>query len=187
MVDAAEKLPMSMDEFLAWEQEQPTRHEFLGGEIIAMTGASDRHNTIAINLTLQLRDRLRGGPCRVFMSDIKVEVEAADAFFYPDLLVTCSEQDAASPLVKREPTLIVEVLSPSTASYDLGQKFAHYRQLPSLQEYVLVDPDRPFIELFRRSGADQWQLIQACGLESELELTSLALALPMAPIYHDLP
>ncbi|HNK33121.1 MAG TPA: Uma2 family endonuclease, partial [Plasticicumulans sp.] len=127
---------MSLAAFLDWEATQPERHEYVRGEVFAMTGASDRHNLVAGNLYMLLRTHLRGSPCQVFISDMKVRVDAADAIFYPDLLVTCSASDRSDRLAKRDPVVIVEVLSPSTAGYDLSAKFAHYRRLASLQEYV---------------------------------------------------
>ncbi|MCB1982700.1 MAG: Uma2 family endonuclease, partial [Rhodoferax sp.] len=120
---------LSADEFLAWEAGQPLRHEFVAGEVFAMAGGEDRNNTVALNLVVALRQSLRGSPCRVYAGDVKLGVEAADAFFYPDLMVTCSAADAADRLVKREPVLVVEVLSPATAAFDRGPKFAAYRML----------------------------------------------------------
>jgi Uma2 family endonuclease len=179
-------LRMSYSEFLHWEQEQEARHEFACGEVFAMAGSTDRHNLVALNIAVILREQLRGKPCRIFMSDVQVRVEAADAAFYPDVMVTCAPEDAAEPRVKRHPGLIVEVLSPSSASFDIGHKFACYRQLQSLQEYVLVDPDRVGIEIFRREVDDRW-VLDPVGLGDTLRLACIGVEAPVAAVYQDVP
>ena len=115
MGHAARMAVMTADDYLAWEATQTERHDFVNGEVFAMAGAEDRHVTVSLNVAIALRQHLAGSPCRTFMADMKVQAAAGNAFFYPDVVVTCSEADRASPLVKREPTLIVEVLSASTA------------------------------------------------------------------------
>ena len=133
MANPALKPRFSPEEYLAWEAEQVEKHEYVDGEVFAMAGAGEGHVTITGNVYMALRQHLKGSPCRTFMADMKVQANANNAFFYPDVVVTCSARDAQDPLVKREPTLIVEVLSPSTAAYDRGAKFSSYRQLASLQ------------------------------------------------------
>ncbi|HNB89834.1 MAG TPA: Uma2 family endonuclease [Plasticicumulans sp.] len=174
---------MSLAAFLDWEATQPERHEYVRGEVFAMTGASDRHNLVAGNLYMLLRTHLRGSPCQVFISDMKVRVDAADAIFYPDLLVTCSASDRSDRLAKRDPVVIVEVLSPSTAGYDLSAKFAHYRRLASLQEYVTIDPDAPLVQVFRRSP-DGWTL-HAAEAGDTVGFASIDLCVPIAAVYED--
>jgi Uma2 family endonuclease len=174
------------EEFLAWEAEQPGKHEFVAGEIFAMGGASDRHATISLNIASALRDYLRGGPCRSFMADMKVRVDAADAFFYPDVLVTCDPADQERSHYKAAPVLVVEVLSPSTEAFDRGQKFAAYRRLPSLQEYLLIDPTQGSVELYRRDASDHW-VLHAHGPAETVDLTSVECALTGATIFEDAP
>ena len=141
MGHAAQKPVFTAAEYLVWEAGQTERHEFVDGEVFAMAGAEDRHVTVAMNMAFALRQHLTGSPCRTYMSDMKLHVAAANQYFYPDVLVTCSPLDQANATVKSEPKLIAEVLSPSTAAYDRGLKFGLYRALPSLQEYVLsADP-----------------------------------------------
>ena len=123
-----------------------------------MAGAEDRHVTATLNVAMALRQHLSGSPCRVYLQDMKVHAEASNAFFYPDVLVTCSAADRQSPLVKREPVMIVEVLSPSTAAYDRGEKFAHYRGIASLAEYVLVDLDTRRVDVHRKGSDGLWVL-----------------------------
>ncbi len=154
----AVQLPMSADEFLAWDSTQTIKHEFVRGEVFAMAGAQEAHVTAMGNLYNALRQHLRGSPCRAFIADMKLRVEAADAFFYPDLMVTCSAADATDRLVKREPVLVVEVLSPATAAFDRGPKFTAYRMLASLQEYLLVDVDPRRCDLYRRGADGLWVL-----------------------------
>lgn len=181
---ALRKPVFGAEDYLAWEAEQNEKHEYLAGEVFAMAGASEAHVTIAGNVYSALRNHLRGQPCRAFISDMKLEVAAADAFFYPDVFVTCSPADASLKDRKREPTLVVEVLSPTTAAYDRGAKFAHYRRLESLREYVLVDTERVAVDVFRRDGEGHWVLYPA-GPGETVELASVGLMLPVEAIYED--
>ncbi len=158
MGQAAQKPVLSAEEFIAWESSQAERHEFVNGEVFAMAGAEDRHVTVAGNVYIALREHLRGTPCRTYVSDMKLNVAAANSYFYPDVMVTCDAGDAASALVKQEPVLLVEVLSLSTAAYDRGDKFVHYRRIASLQEYVLVDIDTRRTDVFRKQADGLWVL-----------------------------
>jgi Uma2 family endonuclease len=172
--------------YLAWEAEQSECHEWVDGDAYAMTGARDGHNRIAGNIYVALHLALRGTPCRVFMSDMKLRVESADAVFYPDVFVTCDARDRSpeADLMKQHPLLIAEVLSDSTAAYDRGRKFELYRQLPDLQEVMFVATDRMQVDLFRRNAQGRWELYPA-GDGDTLELASLALELPVAEVYAD--
>ena len=177
---------MSWEDFLAWEEGREGRFEYIQGEVFDMTGTTDRHNIVAGNLYVWLRRQLRGGPCHTFMSDVQVRVEAPDAAFYPDVVVTCDADDAASRRVKSAPTLIAEVLSESTAGYDTGRKFHAYRTLPSLCGYLLVDPEHPGVELFRRTDGDQW-LVETYAAGDTVSLPELTAELPVDLLYEDLP
>ena len=177
---------MTAAEFLAWDATQTLKHEFVGGEVFAMAGGEDRNNTAALNLVVALRQHLRGSPCRVYASDVKLRVDAADSFFYPDLMVTCSAADAADRLVKREPILLVEVLSPSTAAYDRGDKFASYRQLPSLAEYLLVDVDSRRCDLFRKRSDDGLWVLHPSAPGQGVQLASVDLAISAEALWADL-
>jgi Uma2 family endonuclease len=172
--------------FLAWEDEQPDRHEWVDGEVFAMTGARDAHNRIALNFASTLKAALRGTPCRTFMADMKVYIEAADSVVYPDVFVTCDARDrsAEADLVKRHPTLVIEVISNSTGAYDRGRKFALYRSVASLKEVLFVEQDRMQVDLFRRGGDGRWVLYPA-GATDQVELASLDQALSVASIYED--
>ena len=173
-------------EYLAWETGQLERHEYLDGEVFAMAGAEDRHVTVGGNLYIALRQHLSGSPCRTFMSDMRLHVAAANSYFYPDILVTCSPLDQASALVKTEPKLIIEVLSPSTAAYDRGVKFSQYRRLGSLQEYVLVDLDSRSTDCYRL-GADGLWVLHPFAKGETVTLASVALALTAAQLFAEVP
>lgn len=171
--------------YLDWEAQQAEKHEYLDGEVFAMAGASDAHVTVAGNLFMALRTHLRGGPCSVFISDMKLHVQADNAFFYPDVFVTCAESDRAQSLAKSAPTLVAEVLSPATSAYDRGAKFAAYRKLPSLREYVLIDPERLSVDLFRRDDAQDRWVLHPFEAQDTVEFASVGLTLPMASVYED--
>lgn len=180
------KLPaFSGEDYLAWEARQPARSEYVAGEVFAMAGGEDRHATASLNLAIALRAELRGSPCRVYMSDVKLRVEAADAYFYPDVFVTCSAADLADRLVKREPLLVAEVLSDSTAAYDRGGKFAAYRQLPSLREALFIDVARRVVDLYRRGDDGLW-VLHPLQAGDTMVLSSLGLSVPVDRIFDDL-
>lgn len=149
---------LDIDAYLAWDHAQTERSQLVDGEIFAMTGAEDRHVTVSLNVAMALREHLRDGPCRVYMSDMKLRVQAARSVFYPDVMVTCDPRDHDSRLVKQHPCLVVEVLSPSTAAFDRGDKFAHCRQLSSLAEYLLIDLDTRRCDLYRKGADGLWVL-----------------------------
>ncbi|TQV62101.1 MAG: Uma2 family endonuclease [Halothiobacillaceae bacterium] len=181
---AAEKLAFTADDFLKWESTQDTKHEFADGIAYAMAGAGEKHVTISGNVFAALRNHVRGTPCRSYIADMKLRVDKADAFFYPDVFVTCSEQDAKREDHKADPVLVIEVLSPSTAAYDRGLKFANYRQLPALMEYVLIDPERVSVEVFRRDASGHW-VLYPYGPDEAVELASVGMSLPIATVYED--
>ncbi len=183
---AAEKLRMSAQDFLAWDATQTVRHEFVAGEVFAMAGVGEAHVTAALNVAMALRLHLAGTPCRTFITDMKLQVEAAEAFFYPDVMVSGSAADAADPLVKRDPLLLVEVLLPGTAAYDRGDKFAAYRKLPGLREYLLVDTDSRRCDLYRK-GADGLWVLHPFEPDQALQLESVALDLQSAQLWAEVP
>ena len=184
MGHAAQNPTFSAADYLQWEATQPDRHEFIDGEVFAMAGAEDRHVTVGGNLYMALRQHLSGSPCRTFMSDMKLHVAAANQYFYPDVMVTCSEQDKTTPLVKSEPKLLVEVLSPSTAAYDRGLKFSCYRALPSLREYALIDLDSRTTDCYRKGDDGLWVLHPFASGET-VELASVALTVSAAALFAE--
>jgi Uma2 family endonuclease len=175
------------DAFLEWEKTQLEKYEYLDGQIVqvyAMVGARDAHVTVALNVASLLKEHLRGGPCRVYISDMKLRVEAANAFFYPDVFVTCDPRDRTEDTYKRFPLLVVEVLSESTAGYDRGRKFAVYRQVKSLQEYAIIDPDTFTVDCFRRDETDHWVLYAFAG-EDTVEFRSIDFKVPLSSVFED--
>lgn len=186
MGEAALKPPMSAADFLAWDATQTVKHEFVRGELFAMAGAGEAHVTAAGNVYAALRLHLKGSPCRTFIADMKLRVEAADAFYYPDVMVTCSPADAADAMARREPVLLVEVLSPSTAACDRGAKFAAYRQIPTLREYLLIDPDTRRCDLYRL-GADGLWALHPFEPGQDLRLASVNLEIPAATPWDEVP
>ncbi len=179
MALTAEKL--SMTDYLAWESQQPDRHEFYRGEVFATVGVRRVHGLVVLNLALAIKSHLKGGPCQVFSESLKLQV-ADDAIFYPDLFVTCDPADLKTDSIFRKPTLIVEVLSESTQSYDRGLKFAAYRRLESLREYVLIHPDTRRVEIFRRNQSGLFEIHDPASSEG-LHLSSIELHVPMAEIF----
>ncbi|AEF99162.1 Uma2 family endonuclease [Methylomonas methanica] len=184
-MQTAEQIRLSAEEFLAWEETQAEKHEFVAGEVFAMTDARQDHVIVSLNLASALKQHLRGTPCRTYIADMKLQVEAADAFFYPDVMVSCHPEDRLAKHYLSHPKLIVEVLSDSTADYDRGGKFVAYRKLDSLQEYLIVDVDNRRVECFRRTNQQDWLLHDYIG-EVDCELSSLSLTLPMAEIFEDI-
>ena len=184
MADPSRRAALSTEAYLELERQSEIKHEYVNGELFAMAGTTDVHNDIVANVHAALRAHLRGGGCRAYFADVKVRVEAANAFFYPDVFVTCAPDDHADPLVKRGPSLIVEVLSETTAEYDRVGKFASYRQLDSLVDYVLIDSRARWAEVFSRTESGEWRFQPARSVDV-LRLQSIGLELPMSVVYDD--
>jgi Uma2 family endonuclease len=185
MVEALNTI-VSHDDYLHAEQSSESKHEYLAGEIWAMVGASDAHVTIALNLAAILKQHLKGSPCRSYISDMKLRVEQADAYFYPDVMVSCDPRDLENKLIKQHPSFIAEVLSPSTEAFDRGQKFTCYRQLPSLQCYWLIDTGKQLIDSFVRTDNDDWLLHSYSQADEPVQIQTLDFTCSLEQIYDDL-
>ena len=176
---------LTPSEYLAWERKQPFKNEYHNGRIVAMSGASRAHNRITVDITVQLSNQLVGKECEVFAGDMRVRTSPTISYFYPDVIVVCGEprfeDDAFDTLLN--PILVVEVLSPSTAAYDRGEKFEHYKQLTSLQAYILVSQDRIRVEHYRRQGT-RWLHNTFQRLEDVLSLASIECEVPLRAIYR---
>ena len=185
MSSIAARTYLTPEEYIAAERKATLKSEYLSGEIVAMSGASDTHNLITMNVSAGLYNQLAERGCRVYASDMRVGIGAGVSYFYPDIAVTCDrprfEDDALDILTN--PQVIIEVLSTSTESYDRGEKFAHYRQLESLQEYILISQDRVRVEHYLRQGK-QWLLSEFRTLEDVLLLVSIGAELPLHQIYR---
>ena len=183
---AAEPL-LSEDGYLALEQKSEVKHEYFAGEMFAMAGGTLNHSLIASNFNSHLRSLLSGRGCLVFTSDLRVKIVATGLFTYPDVSVVCGPPDLlhqpSDTLVN--PTLIVEVLSESTEAYDRGTKFDHYRQIPSLTTYLLVNQDRARIEQFIRHTDFEWRNRVANGLDAVMELPALGVSISPSEIFSD--
>jgi Uma2 family endonuclease len=174
-------------QYLALEREAEYKSELINGQIYAMSGASREHNLIAGNVFGELRSQLKGRPCEAYTSDMRVEVSPTGMYTYPDVTVVCNsprfEDDHVDTLLN--PSVIVEVLSPSTEAYDRGEKFAHYRRLDSLTDYLLVSQDKARVEHFVRHGTrrNQWVLTEISGLDGVLRLASIGCDVSLSEIY----
>lgn len=178
---------ISEAEYLALEAQSPIKHEYVAGGVYAMTGASLRHNVIALNIAALLRAHLRGSPCRTFMSDAKLRVAKLNSYYYPDVMVTCDPRhQSMSPAdnVVDTPRLVIEILSTSTEATDRREKLLAYRSLPSLLEYMLVSQDEASIEIHRRQGDIGWQIITLTPGDP-VELSSVELLTHFAAVYEE--
>ena len=184
MVALPDRPLMSAEEYLAWEPTQEERYEYWDGEVVAMSGGTRNHNRITFNFSKLLDDALVDRPCEMYMADVKVQVQRGQKYFYPDVVVTCDDRDNDPQLVQF-PSLIIEVLSPSTEAIDRGTKFAKYRQFSTLKEYVLVQVEQPGVEVFRRNQQEQWVLSEY-GLGDSLKLESVGVEIAIADLYRQI-
>jgi Uma2 family endonuclease len=177
---------LSEQEYLARERKAEFKSEFYRGEVFAMAGATREHNLIAANMSRALGNQLAGRPCEVYQSDMKVRVAATGLYTYPDVVVGCGELQFADGEkdVLLNPIFIAEVLSASTAAYDCGPKAAHYRMLDSLQEFLLVDQNVPFVEHYIREDSGTWRVARHEGVEAVIELKSLGCRLALSDAYQ---
>jgi len=185
-MNVAQRIPLlTPAEYLRLERAATYRSEFFAGKMFAMAGGSPRHSLIKTNLVSELRSGLKGRPCTAFDSDLRVRVSATGLYTYPDASVICGELqfDDSERDTVLNPTLLAEVLSDSTEAYDRGKKFEHYRQVASLQEYLLVSQDTPRVELHSRNPDGSWTPTIAIGLVQTLVLPALGVKLSMAEIY----
>ena len=192
MVASPDFPPMTPQDYLAWEEKQPIRYEYLNGDVFAMTGGTIPHNQVAVNLAALLKSHLRGKGCKVLTSDAKVGISEKGPFHYPDVSVSCDERDRLARQFIRYPCLIVEVLSPSTEAVDRGEKFKHYRRIETLREYLLIDPDQLSVECYRLNERGNWELFHFCANDTELNtrdcevhLASVEFKFPLSLLYED--
>lgn len=177
------------EEYLERERASDWKHEFVDGEILAVSGGTLRHADLAMNFGSELKLRLRGSKCRVFTSDARVRTSATGSYVYPDLSVACGEsplyRGADDVLTNRK--VVVEVLSPSTADFDRGRKFELYREIPTLEEYVLVHSESAHVGHFARQLDASWIFREYRGLEGAIVMPSLQCTIRMADAYAGIP
>jgi Uma2 family endonuclease len=176
---------ISPAEYLAAERLADHKSELVDGRLYAMAGASRFHNRVSANFLIVLGAALKGSPCQAFAHDLRIAVESTNAFFYPDVVVACGELKWADDRgdVLLNPTILVEVLSPSTEYHDSVRKFGHYQSIPTLREYLLVSQDEPAIIHYRRDPGADWRVKLVRGLDSMLELESIKQSLALADLY----
>ena len=182
---AYEKRKYSIEEYLEMEHAATEKHEFYRGEIFAMSGAKIPHNIVAANTLVALSNKLDGKPCQPYNSDLRIHIEKNTLFTYPDISVICGEpvtlnNDDFNAL---NPSIIFEVLSPSTKDYDRGEKFRLYRDVPSLREYILIDSESIHIEAFHINPSGFWQLQEYNNINEALELHTIGISLMLDEIY----
>jgi Uma2 family endonuclease len=192
MVTSLLPTTMTPEAYLAWELDQDTKHEYEHGEIIDMTGGRLDHNEIAINLITLIKAHLRGQGCRVLGGDAKVMTQGG-VYYYPDVVVSCDDRDSTAREFLQYPCLIAEVLSPSTEKRDRGQKFQNYRTMETLQEYLIIDCDRPSLEIYRRNQNNNWELMHIFNTQldfattnPEVDLASINLHFSLAELYENI-
>jgi Uma2 family endonuclease len=184
MIAIPQKQPkMTFEEYLRWELNQDIRYEYINGEVFAMTGGTIPHNDIALNLYRPLYSHLRPRGCRVNVSDVKVQVNPNSIYLYPDLVVSCHHEDINARKFIQHPQLIVEVLSPSTTNKDKGEKFRYYLTIPSLQEYILIDSERIYVERYCRGEGRMW-LYYPYTTGDIITLSSIEFEFPIELLYE---
>jgi Uma2 family endonuclease len=188
MVAASQQEPIRMTEaeYLAFEQDSDIKHEFVNGDVFAMTGASWRHNVICSNVNIALGGQLANKDCTVVASDMRLKVASRVSYRYPDLMVVCGDPafvDDRTDTIS-SPTVVIEVLSASTALVDHNEKLHEYIRLTSLHEYILISQDAAQVERFLRQEADEWLYKQITGIESRLDLRSIGCTLALSDVYN---
>jgi Uma2 family endonuclease len=184
MVASLDSSYMSPEAYLKAEQDSLIKHEYRQGLVYAMAGASNAHVLVAGNLFAMLRNHVRGSGCRAYISDTKVQIDSVKTYYYPDVAISCDQRDREFKDFLRHPCLIVEVLSDTTEAFDRGDKFNDYRNLESLQEYVLVSQTRKRVECFRKNAEGQWVLYPYSEVD-EMNLASVDFRCAIADVYED--
>ena len=183
---------ISEEAYLAFEEESEFRHEYVNGELVRMAGATEEHNIIGSNMNAELNTKLRGKPCRVYASDMRVQIvkKSHNIYRYPDIVVVCGERSFTESKSKKSvtlinPTVLIEILSDGTASVDTIQKLDEYRKVESLQAYIIIAQDSPRIVKYYRTDTG-WSDKIYIGLEATVELPSIDCAVTLSDIYYNL-
>jgi Uma2 family endonuclease len=186
MIAAKENSPqLTPEEYFTWEEKQLEKHEYINGQVYAMSGGSKNHSLISVRLITLFANYLEGSSCETGNSDLRVNIVETDNYTYPDVSVTCDERDEAATQHITYPCLIVEVLSDSTEAYDRGGKFRMYRNNPILQDYLLVSSTRIEMDLYYKNDANEW-IILNYKVGDIIELKSINLSFPIEQIYRGL-
>ena len=177
---------MSPKDFLDWERKQEYKHEYAGGQIFAMAGASINHNLILKNLIVTAGSFLKNKPCDIFPSDLRVAVKSKDSFFYPDATIICGDPEFDDSQMKdtiKNPSVIFEILSPSTEDYDIGKKFFFYMQMESLKQYITVDSRNTHLRIANKMEDGTWKFSELMEKNDLLFIDSIGLSIPLMDIY----
>jgi len=182
-----EKRRLSIEEYFEMERDSDERHEYQDGQILAMAGGSPEQSFIIANIVGEVRTALKGKPCRVAESNLRIRVPHRPHCVYPDASIICGPlqfdpQDDRRQTITN-PRVIIEVLSPSTEAYDRGDKFTQYREIESFEEYILISQDRPNVESFLRQPDGAWSILNFTGMETTAKIRSLGIEVPMTEIY----
>ena len=178
---------LTFDEYIALERRTGSKFEFRNGDIRAMAGASPAHSLMEANLIAALVPRLAGSGCRVYAASLRILIEASELYTYPDISIVCGPLLLGPGMSATNPKVLIEVLSPSTRRYDRAAKFQHYRQIPSIEEYILIEQQSYSIERRRRLPDGEWESTSFQGEDANLELASLNVTIPLRQIYADVP
>lgn len=185
-MSALHKIPyLSEQEYLDFDLAADCRHEYLHGTIYAMSGGTERHSRVTLNIAFQLRIAARGGHCGVFVNDMRLRLDQGRVYYYPDVMLVCDRNDREA-IYKEHPCLLAEVLSPSTSSIDRREKCLAYQKIPGLRYYLLVGADRERVEYFQRDSAGEWQMaVLEAGEVLVVECEGYRAELTLAAIYED--
>lgn len=177
---------MTPAEYLVWEDQQELKHEYVEGEIITMQGASWNHNAIVSNIVGEVRQFLKGKSCRIQPSDLRVSAKSMKSYFYPDATIFCDEPEIPENTghTFRNPTVIFEVLSPSTADYDLGRKLFFYMQIDSLKEYIIIDSRKYEVRIGRRQANNLWEFETIDSLSDSIAIKTINMSLTLQEVYE---
>lgn len=186
MIAAKENFPhITPEEYFAWEEKQLEKHEYIDGQVYAMSGGSKNHSLISVKFITLFSNHLEGGGCEIGNSDLRVKIVETTNYTYPDVSVTCDDRDKTTTQYITYPCLIVEVLSPSTEAYDRGGKFRMYRNNPVLQDYLLVSSTSIEMDLYHKNDAGEWLIINYKAGDT-IELKSINLSLAIEQVYRNL-
>ncbi len=179
--------PITLTEYESRERLALTKSEYYRGEMFVMAGGSPEHSLVATNFTREAGNQLKGKPCVPYNSDLRVKIEATGLYTYPDASIVCGppEMDSAVTGTVLNPSVIVEVLSDSTESYDRGKKSSHYRRLASLCELILISPTEPLVEMYTRRADETWSFIEYRAITDTLTIESVAVSIPLSEIYRN--
>lgn len=177
---------MTPAEYLSWERKEETKHEYASGTIVSMAGASPKHNLILSHIISATGSFLKGKPCNIYPSDLRIYVKSKESYFYPDASIICGELEMSDDIkdTVKNPSVIFEILSPSTEDYDLGKKFFYYLQIESLKEYITIDSTKQHIRIGRKQPNDAWKFEEYTQTNQSLWINTIEFSIPLYDMYE---